>query len=123
MGVSPAVAIAATVVVVLTSCSSGSKGGAGSGKAQDGNPHSAVTTTDTDWKPVADALGRIGKLGDHNTAYRVALVRNDLHITTDGVAIKPGLSLGGYAAFARYDNIETLLAIGPPNPIAPSFRK
>ena len=26
-----------------------------------------------------------------------------------GVAIKPGLSLGGYAAFARYDNNETLL--------------
>lgn len=68
-----------------------------------------MTTTDADWKPVADALARAGKLGDNGTAYRVALVRNDLQVTTDGVPIKPGLSLGGYAAFARYDNNQTLL--------------
>jgi hypothetical protein len=103
------VAIAATLVVVLAGCSSGSKGGAGSGNSQAGNPQSAVTTTDADWKSVADALGRTGKLGDNNTAYRVALVRNDLQVTTDGVAIKPGLSLGGYAGFVRYDSNETLL--------------
>jgi len=36
-------------------------------------------------------------------------VRNDLQVTTYGVAIKPGLSLGGYAVFVRYDNNETLL--------------
>jgi hypothetical protein len=103
------VAITATMAVVLAACSSGSKGGAGNGKDQVGNPHSAARTTDADWKPVTDALGRTGKLGDNNTAYRVALVRNDLQVTTDGVAIKPGLSLGGYAAFARYDNNQTLL--------------
>jgi hypothetical protein len=107
--VAETVAIAATVAVVLAGCSSGSKGGAGSGNGQGGNPRSPVTTTDADWKPVADALGRTGKLGGKNTAYRVNLVRNDLQVTTDGVAIKPGLSLGGYAAFARYDNDETLL--------------
>jgi hypothetical protein len=49
-------------------------------------------------KAVADTLGRTGNLGDDNTVYRVALPRNDLHVTTDNVAIKPGLSLGGYAA-------------------------
>jgi hypothetical protein len=103
------VAIAATVGVVLAGCSAGSKGGVGNGKDQDGNPRSGVKTSDADWKPVADAVGRAGKLGDNNTAYRVALVRNDLQVTTDGVAIKPGLSLGGYAAFVRYDNNETLL--------------
>ena len=70
---------------------------------------SAVTTTDADWKPVADILGRTGKLGDNNTAYRIALPRNDLQVTSDGVAIKPGLSLGGYAAFARYGTNDTLL--------------
>jgi hypothetical protein len=101
------VAIAATVAVVLAGCSSGSKGGTGNG--QGGNPRSAVTTSEADWKPVADALGRTGKLGNNNTAYRVNLVRNDLQVTTEGVAIKPGLSLGGYAAFVRYDNNETLL--------------
>ena len=109
VGVKHAVAIAATLVVVLAGCSSGSKGGEGSGNGQGGNPRSAVTTTDADWKSVADALGRSGKLGDNNTAYRINLPRNDLHITSYGVDIKPGLSLGGYAAFARYDHNETLL--------------
>jgi hypothetical protein len=103
------VAIAATVAVALAGCSSGSKGGVGSGNGQGGSLRSALTTTDADWKPVADALGRSGKLGNNNTAYRVNLVRNDLQVSTDGVAIKPGLSLGGYAAFVRYDNNETLL--------------
>jgi hypothetical protein len=103
------VVVAATVAVVLAGCSSGSKGGAGGANGQAGNPRSAVTTTDADWEPVAGVLGRAGKLGDSNTAYRVALVRNDLQVTTDGVAIKPGLSLGGYAAFVRYGNNETLL--------------
>ena len=106
------VAIAATAAVLLAGCSSGSKEGAGHSKdqaAQAANPHSAVKTTDAEWKPVADTLGRNGKLGDNNTAFRVALVRNDLQVTTDGVAIKPALSLGGYAAFARYDDNQTLL--------------
>ncbi|CCK57048.1 protein of unknown function [Mycobacterium canettii CIPT 140070008] len=88
------VAITTAAAVILAACSSGAKGGAGSGHA--GKARSAVTTTDADWKPVADALGRSGKLGDSNTAYRINLPRNDLHITSYGVDIKPGLSLGGY---------------------------
>jgi hypothetical protein len=103
------VAIAATVAVVLAGCTSGSKGGGGGATGPARSRHSTVTTTDADWKPVADALGRTGKLGDNSTAYRINLARNDLHITTDGVDIKPGLSLGGYAGFVRYDNNETLL--------------
>ncbi|WP_156688263.1 DUF1259 domain-containing protein [Mycobacterium sp. Marseille-P9652] len=103
------VAIAAAVALVIAGCGAGSRGGAGSSTSQPPSPRSAATTTDADWKPVADALGRAGKLGDNNTAYRVSLVRNDLQVTTDGVPIKPGLSLGGYAAFARYDDNQTLL--------------
>ena len=103
------VAIAATAAVLLAGCSSGSKQGGANDGDQAGNPRAAVRTTDTDWKPVADALGRTGKLGDNNTAFHVALVRNDLQVTTDGVAIKPGLSLGGYAAFGRYADNQTLL--------------
>ncbi|WP_204081730.1 DUF1259 domain-containing protein [Mycobacterium riyadhense] len=100
-------AIAATALVVLVaSCS---PGGPDASDQHGSNSHSPLATTEADWKPVADALGRTGKLGDNNTAYRVALPRNDLHITTDNVAVKPGLSLGGYAGFARYDNNETLL--------------
>jgi hypothetical protein len=103
------VAIVTMAAVVLAGCSSGSKGGAGGGTGQPGSPRSAVRTTEADWKPVTDALGRTGKLGDNSTAYRINLPRNDLHITSYGVDIKPGLSLGGYAAFTRYDNNETLL--------------
>jgi hypothetical protein len=103
------VGIAATVAVVLAGCSAGSNRGADNGQDQAGTPQSAVKTTGADWKAVADALGRTGKLGDNNTAYRVALVRSDLQVTTDGVVIKPGLSLGGYAGFVRYANNETLL--------------
>ena len=103
------IGIAATVAVVLAGCSQASRTGAGSSSEPGGKTHAAVATTDADWKSVADALGRSGKLGDNNTAYRINLPRNDLHVTSYGVDIKPGLSLGGYAAFARYDNNQTLL--------------
>ena len=103
------VATAALALVVVAGCNSGSNSGSNASNNAQSSARNPVTTTDADWKPVADALGRTGKLGDNNTAYRVALTRNDLHVTSYGVAIKPGLSLGGYAAFARYDNNETLL--------------
>ncbi|WP_432850592.1 DUF1259 domain-containing protein [Amycolatopsis sp. CA-161197] len=61
-----------------------------------------IPTTEADWKPVTDTLGRTGTFGDNNTVYRIPLPRTDLHVTSYGVAIKPGLSLGGYAAFAKY---------------------
>ncbi|MFG2524909.1 DUF1259 domain-containing protein [Streptomyces sp. NPDC048527] len=60
-----------------------------------------LPTTEADWKPVADTLGRAGTLMD-KTVYRVPLPRKDLKVTSQGVEIKPGLSLGGYAAFAKY---------------------
>jgi hypothetical protein len=91
-------------LVLVAGCSSGSNNG-----STQSNARKPITTSDADWKPVADALGRTGKLGDNNTAYRITLTRNDLQVTSYGVAIKPGLSLGGYAAFARYDNNETML--------------
>jgi hypothetical protein len=66
--------------------------------------HSPIATTAADWKAVADTLGRTGKLGDKDTTYRIALPRTDLAVVTDGVPINPGLSLGGYAVFAKYDD-------------------
>jgi hypothetical protein len=95
---------AAVAVLLIAGCSSGSKGGPPSGNNRDTNPHAAVTTTEADWKPVTDALGRTGKFGDNNTVYRIPLVRSDLQVMTQGVAIKPGLSLGGYICFAKYDD-------------------
>jgi hypothetical protein len=108
--IATAIAIAATATVVLaTGCSTSSNKGASAPQTNQPAAQNPVTTSDSDWKPVADILGRTGKLGDNNTAYRVALTRNDLQVTSYGVAIKPGLSLGGYAVFVRYATNETLL--------------
>lgn len=108
--VSQGLALAA-VVIVMGACSSASNTGSTATPTtnQQSTPRSPATTTDSDWKSVSDALGRTGKLGDNNTAYRVALTRNDLQVTSYGVAIKPGLSFGGYAVFVRYDNTTLLM--------------
>ncbi|MEV5878353.1 DUF1259 domain-containing protein [Streptomyces sp. NPDC052101] len=65
-----------------------------------------VQTTEADWKPVTDALGRTGSMAN-GTVYRIPLLRKDLTVTTQGVTVKPGLSLVGYAAFAKYSH-ETI---------------
>jgi hypothetical protein len=49
-------------------------------------------------------------LGDKNSTYRIPLTRNDLSVVTQNVPIKPGLSLGGYAVFAKYDDGVMLMA-------------
>jgi biotin operon repressor len=66
-----------------------------------------VATKDGDWAGVSQALGRPGKLTD--TVYRVPLVRSDLMVSSQGVAVKPGLSLGGYATFTRYADTGLLM--------------
>jgi hypothetical protein len=101
-----ALPLAAVLLVAVAGCgtASGSAGSADSDSdagARHGN-HQPIATTDADWKGVTDVLGRTGKFGDTNTVYRIPLSRTDLHVTSGGVAIKPGLSLGGYAAFAKY---------------------
>jgi hypothetical protein len=50
---------------------------------------------------IEQALGRPGqKIGD---AYKVGFPRTDLHVSVHGVAIKPGLALGSWAAFTGSD--------------------
>ena len=50
---------------------------------------------------IDQALGRSGqKTGD---VYRVGFPRTDLQVTVAGVAIKPGLALGSWAAFSGPD--------------------
>ncbi|MEU5845347.1 DUF1259 domain-containing protein [Saccharopolyspora shandongensis] len=71
--------------------------------------HQPIATADADWKGVSDAMGRTGKLTDNNTVYRVPLTRSDLNVVSQGVAVKPGLSLGGYATFTRYDDTTLLM--------------
>jgi hypothetical protein len=51
---------------------------------------------------VDQVLGRSGqKTGD---VYRVGFPRTDLHVSVKGVAIKPGLALGSWAAFLGTDD-------------------
>lgn len=57
---------------------------------------------------VRDGLGWSGT--SSGNVYRVALPRTDLAVTSQGVAINPGLPLGGYAAFTRYP--ETTMLMG-----------
>ncbi len=52
--------------------------------------------------PIDQALGRSGqKTGE---VYRVSFPRTDLHVSVDGLAIKPGLALGSWAAFLGSDD-------------------
>ena len=58
----------------------------------------AVRAQEVDWQKVDDAFGRKAAVvaGD---VHRYAFPRTDLSVTLDGVAIKPGLALGGWVAF------------------------
>jgi hypothetical protein len=53
-----------------------------------------------DWKDVETVMGRSGQVqaGD---VLRFGMPRKDMHITLDGVAIKPTLALGSWIAFKR----------------------
>jgi Domain of Unknown Function (DUF1259) len=52
--------------------------------------------------PIDQALGRSGqKTGD---VYKLSFPRTDLHVSVRGLAIKPGLALGSWAAFLGTDD-------------------
>jgi hypothetical protein len=55
------------------------------------------------WADVEQAMGRSGQMqaGD---VIKFAMPRKDLKVTLNGVAIKPGLALGSWAAFLRHGN-------------------
>jgi hypothetical protein len=52
----------------------------------------------TDWNKVDAALGKTATVSGE--VHRYGLPRSDLHVTLDGVAIKPALALGDWVAFA-----------------------
>src|SRR5436853_7564218 len=55
-----------------------------------------------DTAKIDQALGRSGqKTGE---VYRVGFPRTDLQVSIGGVAIRPGLALGSWAAFSGNDN-------------------
>jgi hypothetical protein len=51
------------------------------------------------WKQVADAMGRPGKLQSDGT-FKFGMPRKDLNVTVAGTPIKRGLALGSWTAFA-----------------------
>ena len=59
-----------------------------------------VYAAESDWDPVAKALGRKGAEMPGGV-YRVGLGRSDLKVTLDGVQVRPTLALGSYLAFQK----------------------
>ena len=57
----------------------------------------AANAQQIDWKKVDATLGKTGAVSGE--VHRYGFPRSDLQVTVDGVAIKPALALGGWAAF------------------------
>ena len=58
----------------------------------------STTAADLDWSKVDQALGKTGS-DLPGGVHKYGLPRSDLHVTLDGVAIKPALALGSWLAF------------------------
>jgi Domain of Unknown Function (DUF1259) len=58
----------------------------------------AAHAADADWSKVGTTLGKLGTEMPGGV-YRVGMPRTDLHVTLDGVEIKPTLALGSWVAF------------------------
>lgn len=75
--------------------------------------------------PIDEVLGRSGqKTGD---VYKVGFPRSDLHVSVHGLAIKPGLALGSWAAFLGTDDNamvmgDLVLLEGEVNPVIGKLR-
>jgi hypothetical protein len=61
------------------------------------------SSPDSSWQRVSDALGRKGQL-QPDGAYKVGMPRKDLHVTLNGIDIKPTLALGAWVAFTDSGN-------------------
>jgi hypothetical protein len=67
----------------------------------------AVSAQALDTAKIDQTLGRSGqKMGD---VYKIGFPRTDLHVVVQGVAIRPGLALGSWAAFSGTDDNATAM--------------
>ena len=57
----------------------------------------AANAQEIDWKRVDATLGKTAAVSGE--VHRYGFPRSDLQVTVDGVAIRPRLALGGWAAF------------------------
>src|SRR5512146_964098 len=53
-----------------------------------------------DWKNIEQAMGRPGQQ-QPGGVMKFGMPRSDLHVTVEGVEVKPGLALGSWAAFDK----------------------
>lgn len=58
----------------------------------------AARAADVDWNKVDQALGKTGT-NLPGGVHKVGLPRTDVHVTVDGVPLKPAFALGGWLAF------------------------
>jgi Domain of Unknown Function (DUF1259) len=85
----------------------------------------AVSAQGLDTAKIDQVLGRSGqKTGD---VYKVGFPRTDLHVSVGGLAIKPGLALGSWAAFTGTDDNamvmgDLVLLEGELNPVMEKLR-
>jgi len=73
-----------------------------------GTAPAVSTAADTDWSKIATALGKSGTEMPGGV-YRVGLPRTDLHVTLDGVALKPTFALGSWLAFRPEGNAAMVM--------------
>jgi len=74
---------------------------------------------------IDQALGRSGQ--KTSDVYRVGFPRTDLHVSVNGVSVKPGLALGSWAAFLGTDDNamvmgDLVLLEEEPNPVMAKLR-
>ncbi|MGD9658053.1 MAG: DUF1259 domain-containing protein [Methylocystis sp.] len=67
----------------------------------------AFAAAETDWSKVDAAIGK--KAAVVGPVHKYGLPRSDLHVTLDGVTIKPGLALGGWVAFEPTGQTATMM--------------
>jgi hypothetical protein len=67
----------------------------------------AVFAQGLDTDKIDQALGRAGQKA--GAVYRVGFPRTDLHVVVQGLAIKPGLALGSWAAFAGMNDSASVM--------------
>ena len=94
------VAFTLTTLLVLVACSAPQN--------QSGPSNTEQQPGATDWKAVAQALGKEGSVqaGD---VYKVSLPRSDLKVTVNGVEVKPALALGSWVAFKKTGDMTMVM--------------
>ena len=71
-------------------------------------PLTAQPGAGSDWTAVQTALGRTGAM-QPGGVMRFAFPRNDLRVAVEGIAIRPALALGSWAAYKRVGGGHTMV--------------